>query len=603
MTRKQKAITISLLAVLLLVAVLPLCAFAEETTVVSFDETSVLQDLQGATVMNEEFNLDNYPVNENGTPQLLAFTEFAFSLMHEYQQYYGLYLYVYYPQGNLGDYEQNNVEMAVTYDSNNEPTAWHKFHVKLLSSDGNGVLYKFKIVDTDSYTVGSIFNRVGQTPSERRYDINSIELRENGQTTAKDYGVGGTWTFTGYSKGMNSSSMEESTLQSEATYVDTLNLDVHQTYYRTWKNVFNSHADQLSSVYFSVPQKIDDNYDFLCAVDFVAYKYLSSPIFCIKDDDIYSDFAAQTGLTWTEIKNNLDSYSSLHWCNIDDAYFYYYDPNPPSYALGSLEKLSWVFKVEKDNEYVVKRDQLLAYMDTFSEQFGKDVRGKYSSQLFSEHYYDAALNEKQITGDNIGRKITIDEVFTLTGKYSKYSLWEAFSAAFSKPDIEEQSFLPIQKVSWSNIVSLSDEEICSTYLVADEDVSDFKAFVRQQNSINKNVYLFRFDVEDYCVWDACTSFLGLNSVKKGYVAQEPIYLDFDIISLTYEKNGVKTVLPVVSDPIDIIAGVEPGGVDMDLGDMFSDLLTTLFTVMFGVLAMVAFFVIVWGLLKYIFNRR
>lgn len=598
-----KVLSLSLLAVLLLVAVLPLSVVLAEETVYGFDETSVLTDLQDSTICGKEFNIDDYVIDEDGTPELLAFTEFAFSTIHEYQQYYALYLYVYYPQGNLDDYEQNTVEMAVTYDSAGEPTAWHVFHIKLLSTDGNKVLYKFRIVDTEGQTIGSIFNRVGQTPSERRYDINSIELRPQGQLTANDYGIGGTWIYTGYSKGMHQSSLEESTLQSTVTQRDTLRLDVHSTYYRTWKNTINSHADQLSSVYFSVPKKIDDFYDLLYAIDFNAYKYLSSPIFCIKSNDTYNKLNTQVGLTWTEIKSDLDSYSSLHWCNIGDAYYYYYDSDPPYYAKGSLDQLSWVFPVEKENDYIVTRDELLTYMDNFSEKFGRDVRSKYSSLLFSDHYYDLSLEEKKITGENIGRKITADETFSLTGKHDKYSIWECFSSAFSKPDVEEQSFAPIEKVSWSDIVKLSDEDICSTYFVADEDVAEFKAYVKQQNSVNKNVYLFRFDVEDYSVWDACTSFMGNNSIKKGYVAQEPIYLDFDIISLTYEKDNVYTVIPVVSDPIDVIAGIEPGGVDidLDLDSMFGNLLTTVLTALFGIVAVVVFVAIVFGLLKYIFN--
>ena len=195
-----KVLSLSLLAVLLLVAVLPLSVVWAEETVYGFDETSVLTDLQDSTIAGKEFNIDDYVIDEDGTPELLAFTEFAFSTIHEYQQYYALYLYVYYPQGNLDDYEQNTVEMAVTYNSAGEPTAWHKFHIKLLSTDGNKVLYKFRIVDTEEQTIGSIFNRVGQTPSERRYDINSIELRSQGQLTANDYGIGGTWIYTGTAK-------------------------------------------------------------------------------------------------------------------------------------------------------------------------------------------------------------------------------------------------------------------------------------------------------------------------------------------------------------------------------------------------------------------
>lgn len=39
------------------------------------------------------------------------------------------------------------------------------------------------------------------------------------------------------------------------------------------------------------------------------------------------------------------------------------------------------------------------------------------------------------------------------------------------------------------------------------------------------------------------------------MAQETIFLDFDILQLTFNKNGVYHVIPVVSSPIDIIKTV------------------------------------------------
>ena len=41
------------------------------------------------------------------------------------------------------------------------------------------------------------------------------------------------------------------------------------------------------------------------------------------------------------------------------------------------------------------------------------------------------------------------------------------------------------------------------------------------------------------------------------MSMQNVFLDFDIISLTYERNGVYTVIPVVADPIDIFADVTP----------------------------------------------
>ena len=37
-----------------------------------------------------------------------------------------------------------------------------------------------------------------------------------------------------------------------------------------------------------------------------------------------------------------------------------------------------------------------------------------------------------------------------------------------------------------------------------------------------------------------------------YVAQQSVFFDFDVIDLTFNKDGVYTVIPAVSDPIDIV---------------------------------------------------
>lgn len=623
--RKIKIFSISILAVLLLVAVLPLsCVFADES-VAAFDGTSVLTDLQDSTIAGKKFNIDNYPLDEDGTPELLAFTEFAFSTIHEYQQYYALYLYVYYPQGNLEDYEQNTVQMAVAYDSKGEPNAWHKFHIKLLSTDGNKVLYKFRIVDTEGQTIGSIFNRVGQTPSERRYDINSIELRPQGQLTAADYGIGGTWIYTGYSKGMHQSSMEESTLKSTITQRDTLRLDVRQTYYRGFYSNGSWFADQMSSVYFSVPNKIDEGYDKLYAIDFDAYKYLTSPMFCINkngnlfvdEEKVYEKLMNQRGLSPDEV-NKLDKITWLKWDGTIDPE---YSGNPgmgdglvssdPGFVyrtyynyiqhgwLKRLDTCAWVFQVSAENDYAVGRYTVMNYMNEFSAKFGRNVRGKYNSMLFSDCYYTFRNDYRSVTnGQNIGRTITADEIGELRGSSSYTNFWKWL---FSNSKGEITEFCPIQKVNWTDIVDLSDDEICQTYFVAKEDVGDFKAYVKEQNAKKQAVYLFRFDIDTYFTTDLYCKDYG----KCGYVAQEPVYLDFDIISLTYEKDGVETVIPVVSDPIDVVAGLQPSKdpINIDFDGMFSDMLTKILTILFGIVAVICFVLLVVGMLKYLFKRR
>ena len=41
------------------------------------------------------------------------------------------------------------------------------------------------------------------------------------------------------------------------------------------------------------------------------------------------------------------------------------------------------------------------------------------------------------------------------------------------------------------------------------------------------------------------------------MAQESVFFDFDIIQLTFQRDGVYTVIPVVSSPIDIVNDITP----------------------------------------------
>lgn len=50
---------------------------------------------------------------------------------------------------------------------------------------------------------------------------------------------------------------------------------------------------------------------------------------------------------------------------------------------------------------------------------------------------------------------------------------------------------------------------------------------------------------------------GYEVFRDGYVAEQTVYLDFDLIETTFYKEGVYTVIPVVSSPIDILGPVTP----------------------------------------------
>ena len=53
------------------------------------------------------------------------------------------------------------------------------------------------------------------------------------------------------------------------------------------------------------------------------------------------------------------------------------------------------------------------------------------------------------------------------------------------------------------------------------------------------------------------TFIYIDENTNCYFAQEYVYLNFDIIDLTFTKNDVSTVIPVVMSPINIVPDITP----------------------------------------------
>ena len=154
-TMKWRIATVCLAFVILLGRVTwksPGMAFAAES--LSFDNTNVLDDLNSSTVHGEPFDITNYPYDESKQVEVINFVEYCYAYRVNQRENYGLYLYVYNPQGlNLStDSKSNKVQMAVAYDSEGNPNAYEKFHLECVSvSDGDykNLFYKWKVIDRE----------------------------------------------------------------------------------------------------------------------------------------------------------------------------------------------------------------------------------------------------------------------------------------------------------------------------------------------------------------------------------------------------------------------------------------------------------------------
>lgn len=78
----------------------------------------------------------------------------------------------------------------------------------------------------------------------------------------------------------------------------------------------------------------------------------------------------------------------------------------------------------------------------------------------------------------------------------------------------------------------------------------------------KVVVLFRFATSDYFCYDATIIKHSDGSINEtiedeAYIAKQSVFFDFDVIQLTFNNEGVYTVIPVVADPIDIVNPITP----------------------------------------------
>ena len=98
----------------------------------SFDNTKVLDDLLPATVGGKPFDIRDYPFDENGEVQVISFIEYCYSYKANQRDNYGLYVYIYNPQGlNLStDSKRNKIQMATSYNKEGNPSAYEKFSLE-----------------------------------------------------------------------------------------------------------------------------------------------------------------------------------------------------------------------------------------------------------------------------------------------------------------------------------------------------------------------------------------------------------------------------------------------------------------------------------------
>lgn len=557
-----------------------LSASADSTDSVqkTYESTNVLNNLKGSTIGGKEFDLADYPHNSKGKPQIISFVEFCYSYYAEKQTDYGLYVYVYNPQDIAFDMANERNKIQLTYGAKQSYSKYVLEFINYSTDAGyEGRFWKFKVKLTDEQRT-NILSEVDE--ANRIYKVSGIELSVKNQVT--EYVCAQTYTYKGYALGYGSELATSDTLSCKVDGLEKyLSLDVHRTFFRgKGTNGKKYIQDTLHSVYFSVPNSIIDEYGKMTAVHATWLNAYTAPALVTGNSSYYETMLEHIGEnigvpeTYSDLqfKYSFRTEEDLSNTSIGGVHFsgYYYGYNYPSKLssniVNNIENLHWLFKATNGDAdtYSVPSEDILGYMSRYTAEHGGElVNNKYSKALFES--FDSSFTDINIRADY---------TYSLTSEVIKQSWWEKLFGTSHVEEIEDfNNIKAIEAVDYNDISNLESVQVCKKYYVDDCDYKEFSDFCKTAKRKNETVYLFRYKQSEYFsaevyegTWKrTLTLNTGGVAIAPGYVysfensdtnafiMQQWVQLDFDIIDLTFTKDDVETVIPVIMSPMDIVA--------------------------------------------------
>ena len=548
---------------------------AEETSKSVYEQTNVLDDLRKSTINDQAFDLSTFNFDEKKETKVLSFVEYCYSFYTERQDNFGLYVYVYNPKGLKFNRMSmlNNIQFSVGSSASSNYTKYKLTYLNC-STETNyeGLFYKFRVELTEKQKQ-TILGTVNS--SERLYRVSGIELVTSGDINATDYTVATTYKYSGYAAGYGSNESAESTLVCNTEETEVLSLDVHATQYRPdGTNGDNEYTqDSLHSVYFAVPNEIIQKYGAMSAVHATWLDAVLKPALVTGNQTAFEAIKPLRGKSIKDLSTfsymYLGAYSYQQNGESGSLYlggYTYYNPEPlmrnddvlNHYFGTDIETLYSMYYAgsgtDSADNYTLSSEEILADLKASASKYGGIlVNGKYSQYMFesvAEEWTDV--------------NIKADETFSLTDEIIDKSWWDKFWGL--KGDVTTTTFDGIKAIYAvkDSDMSGSAAEVSQRLFISEADYAEFSNFYNANKDEN-TVYLFRYQVSDYISQEATlmkenTSIFG-DSFKKvdtnAYFFQQTVNLDFDIIDVTFSNGEKDTVIPVVSNPIDVVPDATP----------------------------------------------
>jgi len=537
----MKKIIALLLLVVLCVQMIPFSALAGNAT-------GILGELAGATVGGKAFNMDDYPKKEGAPAELLAFMETGYAFNGN-QSKYAMVVYVYNPSEKIIVENGNLITMAVKFDENGVAEDFEKFDLIFLEKTENNRFYKFAVEDHVSSCDGNkVIQRVDK--AGRRYTVSEIEMKYLGSSLPTASLVGKSFVFTGFEENEN--------LSVKTNLVETVELDVNSTYWRSQTSSLGvGHQNQLTSVYFSVPNKLIEKYGYLQAITAEWNEQKTSPILVVDNKEFSDGLQPWLGVEIAEENKNC-VYSFYDVLEVPTStspvkmYRYIFNRKKP----WTVQNVHWGQSLKPlGYAFYVSDVETLGAVGVSSDELSTHIqKNSYADWLFADTVDDNRVKGQQQQTIYADKLLNL-ETFGDTHDWFTTFFNFGFSGIEAYEDLK--GIPPIYKVTSSDVsATKASSEISSSLYVAENDVAEIRLAYSEAAAQDKTLFLFRFAATDYYAEDISHFFKDGEQVDcNGYIAEETVFLGFDVISLTFFDDCVSTVIPVSASPIDVIPDI------------------------------------------------
>ena len=613
MKRMKKVLTLAVCALMSFATLVPKgqeYVFAESST----NSFNKVEDFSSSYIENDIKNLgvDSFAQRTKTDIEVVAALEYCYSDNFNFaSKYYDFFIYIYIPSrlrtsGISNVQGDNKVQMSTSFDSSGQPITYEKKALTFCDKTDDNAFYKFKI--TYSANVYQTVKNYENLFGVRRYDISGVELKKSNTDevftdeiqSVEDIKYEKTFLYEGYAKNCSNESMAASTLKCHSTTLETIALELNHTYWRSDdkrvsegidRNDFIYEGDQVNTVYFSVPEKYFEKYGNLQKIRAEWLEYKTKPIFVTSDEGAYEELKNYIGkkknealnyrIFWDETVLSFGTAGVEHSFNSfynSYAGFNYNTTNVHNEVLASAKetrRIDWLFfdKNAENAKGKIESKTLTDYITNYTRVHnlvgGAKIQtnnGSISSELFEEgidadrqHLIEESKGYGR-AGNYIQQEIDAGEKSTVFDL--KQSFWESL---FNKHHYEELEINPITQLD-DSIKSMNNAVFASKYKINSKDAND--VFNYSLNALDSNCVpvIFHFAVTDYYYSDARFDMIkddnpfgtgNMFSEQDGFVAQETMFFDFDIITLTFRSaENVDTIIPVCSNPINIITDIE-----------------------------------------------